>query len=68
MIQELHRRTALFKSINIFLTKNMFRQLQIIERSKMPNSVTSQGPDVVDHYVMSCVTLLKKQDIVTTNV
>ena len=68
MIQELHRRTALFKSTNIFLTKNIFRQFQIIGRSGMPNSVALQGQDGVYHYVMSCVTLLKKQDIVTTNV
>ena len=36
--------------------------------SGKPNIVASRGQEVTYHYVMSTITLLKKQEIVTTNV
>ena len=41
---------------------------QMIGWSGMPNVVAPRGQEVTYHYALSCITLLKKQEIVTTNV
>ena len=65
--QELHRRVLLLNLLAPFL-QNIFRHFLMIEWSGMPYVIVPQCQDAFYHNVMSHVTLLKKQDIVTINV
>ena len=65
MNQKVHRRTLLSKSTYTFLSENVYRHFQMTGfESVMSNVVAPQGQDITYHYVIiSCVTLLKKQEI-----